>query len=83
MPDENFGYGVNVGGGITNAISILELFQVLEEILQVKIDYTFGEERPSDQKVFISDNSLIQRLTGWHPTTTYQAGLKLLISELV
>ena len=83
MPEKNFGFGVNVGGGASNAISILELFQALEEILSVKIDYSFGQERPSDQKVFISDNSLIQSLSGWQPATNYRAGLELLISELV
>jgi CDP-paratose 2-epimerase len=79
MPKENFGYGVNVGGGVENSLSILELFEIFENQLGKKITYSFGQERPSDQKVFISDNSLISRLSGWNPETNFIDGIAQLI----
>lgn len=75
MPEENFGHGVNVGGGVENSLSILELFEILEDQLDKKIAYAFGQERPSDQKIFISDNSLISRLSGWQPQTNFIDGI--------
>lgn len=75
MPAENFGYGVNVGGGVENSLSILELFEILQEQLGKKITYVFGQERPSDQKIFISDNSLISSLSGWSPKTNFIDGI--------
>lgn len=75
MPAANFGYGVNVGGGVENSLSILELFEVLQDQLGKKISYNFGQERPSDQKIFISDNSLISSLSGWSPKTNVIDGI--------
>ncbi len=75
MPEKNFGFGVNVGGGVENSLSILELFSILEQQLGKKITYSFGQERPSDQKIFISDNSLISELSGWKPQTNYLVGI--------
>ena len=79
MPVDNYGHGVNVGGGPRNSLSILELFEILEAKLDTKIKYSFGDERPSDQKIFISDNSLISKLTGWEPHTNYLDGISNLI----
>jgi CDP-paratose 2-epimerase len=80
MPESNFGYGVNVGGGVENSLSILELFAILEDQLGKKITYAFGQERPSDQKIFISDNSLISSLSGWIPKTGFKDGIATLIN---
>jgi CDP-paratose 2-epimerase len=79
MPFENYGHSVNVGGGALNSLSILELFEFLEELLGTEISYKFGQERPSDQKVFISDNTLIQGLVNWRPSVSVEQGLGRLI----
>ena len=81
MPVENYGYGVNVGGGVHNSLSILELFEILEDMLRKKITYKFGEVRPSDQKIFISDNLLVNRLTNWKPKVPISQGLSTLIAK--
>lgn len=46
----------NVGGGFENSISILELFNILEDKLKIKIPVIKNKARSNDQKVFISDN---------------------------
>ena len=66
----------NVGGGAANALSILELFSWLESSSGVTVDYMTGTERPSDQKVFVSDNSSVTGLTGWSPLVGLDVGLQ-------
>jgi CDP-paratose 2-epimerase len=66
----------NIGGGTTNALSILDLFGWLESHTTSRVVYRTGTERPSDQKVFISDNSAVSRLTGWRPKINLESGLQ-------
>ena len=70
---------VNVGGGPDRSLSILELFQWLENELGRPVAFTTGTERPSDQKVFISDNVRVGDLTGWRPTISVEDGLHRLL----
>jgi len=70
---------VNVGGGPDRSLSILELFQWLEGELGRPVAFTTGTERPSDQKVFISDNVRVGDLTGWRPTISVEDGLHRLL----
>ena len=54
------GKAFNIGGGLGNSLSILELFTFLEEHLKIKIKFKKLPQRESDQKVFISDNSKLK-----------------------
>lgn len=72
----------NVGGGVENSLSILELFDFLEKELSISPNFKFGEERPFDQKVFISNNSRIKKEIDWIPKIDTTKGLKMLIEEL-
>lgn len=65
----------NVGGGPANALSILELFDWLEARLGQPVEYRTGQERPSDQRVFISNNARVHRKTGWRPQIGLDQGL--------
>jgi len=76
---QDFGVGVNVGGGITNSLSILELFDLLEKITGKRITFAFGDFRPRDQKVFISNNSTVKKITSWNPKIDIVRGLSSLI----
>ncbi len=70
---------LNVGGGPDRSLSILELFAWLEERLGRPITYETGPERPSDQKVFVSNNLRVSALTGWAPRVTIDEGLNRLL----
>ena len=70
---------VNVGGGPDRSLSILELFAWLEDRLGRPVEYSTGDERPSDQKVFVSDNVSVSALTGWSPEVTVDQGLQALL----
>lgn len=53
--DKMQGKAFNIGGGVENSLSILELFAILEELLDIKITYSTNPPRASDQRVFIAN----------------------------
>lgn len=73
------GEAFNIGGGIENSMSLLELLQYLEGRLSIKLKYTHLPWRQSDQKFFVADNSKAHRLLEWRPETTRAAGLETVL----
>jgi CDP-paratose 2-epimerase len=73
------GEAFNIGGGIENSMSLLELLQFLEHRLVVKLNYTHLPWRQSDQRFFVADNSKARRIIQWVPTTNRQEGLETVI----
>lgn len=65
----------NVGGGLSRAISVLELLQEIEHLVGKPPRCRFREVRPGDQPLYISDTSKLQSLTGWAPTRSLDATL--------
>jgi CDP-paratose 2-epimerase len=57
----------NVGGGIGNCTSLLELIDEIERLTGIRIDYEFDRVRPGDQPVYITDFSKLRHHTGWSP----------------
>ncbi|MBI5554651.1 MAG: GDP-mannose 4,6-dehydratase [Elusimicrobia bacterium] len=74
------GQAFNIGGRMANSLSLLELFDILESELNVKLKYRKLPPRLSDQKVFVADISKIYRLLGWQPRVDKIAGIKKMIS---
>ena len=77
--DDIYGQAFNIGGTMSNALSLLELFSMLEEILGIKMDYVEIPPRQSDQKVFVADISKINRLIGWKPEVSALQGVSKMI----
>jgi len=73
------GQAFNVGGGISNSFSLLELFSFLENELDIKMDYTQLSVRESDQRVFVADLTKIKKLTGWEPKVSKEEGIRKMI----
>lgn len=69
----------NIGGGIDNSLSLLELFDILEQELNVKLNYKKIPPRESDQKVFIADIGKADKLIGWRPKVSARQGIKKMI----
>jgi len=65
----------NVGGGMSRAISVLELLQEIEHRIGRPPRCRFREVRPGDQPLYISDTSKLQSLTGWSPARSLGATL--------
>lgn len=77
--DKLQGQAFNIGGGMGNSLSLLELFKLLEELLGVTLKYTKLPPRESDQKLFVADLSLINRLTGWSPQVDTRSGINKMV----
>ena len=70
----------NIGGGIDNSLSILELFDLLEEKLKLKIKYSKLNPRESDQKFFVANLGKAQKLIGWKPKVSYEQGIEKMVN---
>lgn len=70
----------NIGGGMINSLSILELFDILEKELDMSIRYALIDERKSDQKVFVADISKAKKDFGFEPKTSKNLGILKMIS---
>ncbi len=66
----------NIGGGPANTLSLLELISLLEKMSGSKVDHTFDDWRPGDQRVYISDVRCAQRDLGWSPKTPPEVGIE-------
>lgn len=55
---------LNIGGGYANSLSLLELFDLIREKLQIvdKLEFRNIERRNSDQAVFIADITKAKQL---------------------
>jgi CDP-paratose 2-epimerase len=69
----------NIGGGMQNSLSLLELLNFLEKELDVKLNYEQLPPRASDQKVFVADIAKIHKLIGWQPKVSKEAGIKKML----
>jgi CDP-paratose 2-epimerase len=67
--DRTKGQVFNIGGGIRNSLSLLELFDILEARLDIKLTYDIIPARMSDQKIFVADIRKIKKFIGWEPKT--------------
>jgi len=77
--DKAKGQALNVGGGIENSLSLLELFALLEKISNVKLSYIKLPVRESDQRVFVADIAKAKRLLNWQPIVSAQEGVARMV----
>lgn len=66
----------NIGGGLENSLSLLELFGVLEKMLGIKMKYKEKSWRESDQKFFVADISKAKQDFCWEPKVSKIDGIK-------
>jgi CDP-paratose 2-epimerase len=57
----------NIGGGPQNAVSLLEVLQLIESTVGEEVSTSFEPPRQGDQRIFIADTSKFSRATGWAP----------------
>jgi CDP-paratose 2-epimerase len=77
--DKAKGNAFNIGGGISNSLSLLELFALLEELLDVKLNYEKLPKRESDQRVFVADIAKAHQYLNWQPQVTVSDGITQMI----
>src|SRR5581483_67348 len=69
----------NVGGGIKNITSLLELIEMIQRVTGFQLEYQRATVRPGDQLVYISDYSKLTKHTGWKPQTDVEQTVKMLL----
>jgi CDP-paratose 2-epimerase len=73
--DKVQGKAFNIGGGIENSLSLLELFKLLEELLGIEMEFARLPPRESDQLLFVAENKSITTLTSWKPEISTRQGI--------
>ncbi len=77
--DQTQGQVYNIGGGIENSLSLLELFKLLESILSVKLNFDEIPWRKSDQKFFVADTTKATEHFTWRPQYNTKRALEEMI----
>jgi CDP-paratose 2-epimerase len=77
------GRAFNMGGGAANAISLLELLELIERLHGSPAAVTFGDWRTGDQHYYVSDTRAFQRATSWRPRVGAHEGIRLLYQWLL
>lgn len=78
--DKTKGQVFNIGGGFYNSLSLLELFTLLENKLDISLNYEQLPWRKSDQKVFIADTKKASQLFNWQPILSKNDGIDKMIN---
>ena len=76
------GQAFNIGGGMENSSSLLELFDFLEKELDIKMVYTQLPFRESDQRVFVANIKKSEEMISWIPRVSKEEGLRKMIKWL-
>jgi CDP-paratose 2-epimerase len=72
------GQAFNIGGGMAQAISLLELIDLTAELHGKSPVVHFADWRPGDQRYYVSDTRRFRAATGWAPQVGVRRGLTIL-----
>lgn len=73
--DRAKGQVLNVGGGMANSLSLLELFTLLEELTGTPLRYDKTPARFSDQRIFVANLAKASALLDWAPQISARDGI--------
>lgn len=80
--DKISGQVFNIGGGVSNAISLLELLNLIEIKHKLKIDLAFAQPRTGDQVYYVSDTQSFEQAVDWAPAVPIEEGLENIFNWL-
>ncbi len=80
--DEIAGNAFNMGGGPQNAVSLIEILDLIKQETAKDIKLTQEDWRTGDQKYYVSNTSKFSEATGWKPEVSVQQGVQQLVSWL-
>jgi CDP-paratose 2-epimerase len=77
--DQSAGQVYNIGGGPNNVMSVWKDFgPILEENLGHAVKVKFGDWRPGDQRIYVSDIRKAEKELSWSPNVSIREGIKRL-----
>lgn len=65
--EKTAGQTYNVGGGIGNSASVLEVIDEIESITGKKVRFSLERPRQGDQLFYVTDFAKLRKHTGWKP----------------
>ena len=74
------GNAFNIGGGIANSLSIIELFGLLSEALDMDLRFEVNPWRQSDQRVFVARIEKARKMLKWQPRISKENGLEQMVA---
>ena len=77
--DRVCGEAYNIGGTMAQSLSLLELFRLLEDMLDIRMVYEQLPPRQGDQKVFVADIRKVQSRIGWTPQVSAEEGVRAML----
>jgi CDP-paratose 2-epimerase len=81
MPTES-GQVFNIGGGPANALSLLEVLNLITQLTERRPVTTFDGWRMGDQRFYVSDTAKFRQATGWRPAVPVRDGIARLTAWL-
>jgi CDP-paratose 2-epimerase len=72
------GEAFNIGGGLKNTISLIELLREIHDLEGKTPSIQWSDWRQGDQRYYVSDTRKFGVATGWHPKVGAQTGIKRL-----
>ena len=75
------GTAFNLGGGPGNAVSLLEVVELIKG-LGTPVRFRRAEERPGDQRYYVADTRRFRRATGWRPLVDPPYGIEKMMGWL-
>ncbi|MCC6356023.1 MAG: GDP-mannose 4,6-dehydratase [Verrucomicrobiae bacterium] len=73
------GQAFNIGGGVENSLSIIELLRFLESELSTKLRWVQMPPRASDQRFFVADITRARSALGWSPKIDWRSGVRKML----
>ncbi len=70
----------NIGGGMSNSLSLLELMSKLQSQLGIQLHWQHIAARQSDQRVFVADIGKVHGYLNWRPRVTVDSGLERMLT---
>src|SRR5207237_6196448 len=77
------GRAFNIGGGLGNTISLLELLELIAAVSGSKPGVRLKEWRTADQRYYVSDTRRFKAATGWAPKVNVREGVERLYQWLL
>jgi CDP-paratose 2-epimerase len=68
----------NVGGGMKNSVSLLEVIEMIEQLIGKPVRYSLERPRPGDQLFYVTDFRKLTTHTGWKPRIGVRQSLDMI-----
>ena len=83
LSKNSWGKAFNIGGGVSNSSSLIELFKYLENKLNIRLKWDELPWRHDDQKYFVADISKASDAFAWQPKVSKNAGVDKMLDWLI